>query len=66
MSRLKKSKEWKVSKLFGRTTRKRKAASQAYCFAQLPDFLIRVRNVVRLIPSRAEAPSAQSDRFASQ
>jgi hypothetical protein len=33
MSRLKTSKELKVSKRFGRTTRNRRAASQAYCFA---------------------------------
>jgi hypothetical protein len=34
MSRLKKSKELKVSKRFGRTTQESKAASRAYRFAK--------------------------------
>jgi hypothetical protein len=57
MSRLKKSKELKVSKRFERTTRKRKAASQAYCLAWIPNFFKRETS---LLPGSLGTPPASA------
>src|SRR5580700_8417039 len=60
MSELKKLKGSKPLALS--TTTNKRAAGQEYCFANMPNFFIRERRVVRFIPRRAAAPSAPPTR----